>query len=52
VDRLADEVGVEPAALCQVREWDGGDTREAASAGNAELEAADDGLDHLLDAHR
>jgi len=49
---LSDEIGVEPAALCQVHEWDGGDTREAASARNAELEAADDGLDHLLDAHR
>jgi hypothetical protein len=49
---LSDEIGVEPAALCQVHEWDGGDTREAASARNAELEVADDGLDHLLDAHR
>ena len=49
---LSDEIGVEPAALCQVHEWDVGDTREAASARDAELEAADDGLDHLLDAHR
>jgi hypothetical protein len=52
VDRLNDEIGVEPAALCQVRKWDRGDTREAAPARNAELEAADDRLDHLLDAHR
>jgi hypothetical protein len=31
---MSDEIGVEPSALCQVREWDGGDAREAAPARN------------------